>query len=115
MPMRNPNLPPGPMWSWSGGQIACFVLALTALVVPMSAAVGDELTNGLAPPRVSDGELQRAYLDCSCVALRRPLDGQEAKVCSVIYETLKEQVFGGDFARLFEWSRKRPLTRCART
>jgi hypothetical protein len=59
--------------------------------------------------------LKRVFLNCNCEALLRALDGEQAMACSVIYERLKETVFDGDFDRLLEWSRSRPVSLCAHT
>ncbi len=50
-------------------------------------------------------KLKRAYLSCSEAALRGRLQTGAVQQCSVIYEELKWRAFGGDFLRLFAWSR----------
>lgn len=50
-------------------------------------------------------ELKSVYTDCSQEAETRMLGAGEAATCSIVYETLKRRVFGGDFAALLAWSR----------
>lgn len=60
-----------------------------------------------ATPRAQspEAELKRLYLQCDRAAMRGPLDAGAAAACSTAYETLKRDVFGGDFHRLLAWSR----------
>lgn len=49
--------------------------------------------------------IQAAYVACSAEAEQRLLGSGEAAMCSLVYETLKRRVFGGDFDALLAWSR----------
>jgi len=53
--------------------------------------------------RATPAELQTAYLECDRMAMTTLLDFGTAAQCSVVYETFKERVFGGDFGRLLAW------------
>ena len=80
----------------AGNLLLCFALSWTP-------AHGE-------PPEAADEEariemLKRAYLSCSDAALRGRLQTGAVQQCSVIYEELKWRAFGGDFLRLFVWSR----------
>lgn len=55
---------------------------------------------------ISDEQLKRMYLRCSSAALQQRIGTISVAACSVIYETLLQQVFGGDFLALFKWSRE---------
>jgi hypothetical protein len=61
--------------------------------------------------QASPEQLKANYADCSNEAERRLLGSGEAAVCSIIYETLKRRVFGGDFAALLAWSKSMSETR----
>jgi hypothetical protein len=50
-------------------------------------------------------ELEQRYLACSRAAMTQLLSSGEAAQCSVIYERLLSERFGGDFERLLQWSR----------
>jgi len=51
-------------------------------------------------------QLKAAYLQCNRLAETTLLDFGTAATCSMVYEALKERVFGGDFQRLLRWSRE---------
>ncbi|HJV96708.1 MAG TPA: hypothetical protein VJ608_11755 [Albitalea sp.] len=51
-------------------------------------------------------QLKSTYLQCERLALMTPLDVGTAAQCSVVYETLKQRVFAGDFERLHAWWRQ---------
>ena len=66
------------------------------------------------PPGAAGGEtdpdadmtvvrLKRDYARCERLAARGLLDPGQAMPCSVVYERLKAQAFGGDFAALHRW------------
>jgi hypothetical protein len=55
--------------------------------------------------QASPEQLKAAYLQCDRLVRSAPLDSGTAATCSVIYETLKQRVFDGDFHRLLAWSR----------
>lgn len=64
-----------------------------------------------AAPAAQMAELERRYLDCNRAAMTRLLGFGEASQCSVIYERLLAERFGGDFERLLQWSRSTPQRR----
>jgi hypothetical protein len=55
---------------------------------------------------VTPAQLQSAYLQCERQAQAAALDSATAATCSMIYEALKQRVFGGDFDRLLAWWRQ---------
>ncbi len=57
--------------------------------------------------RVPVEELKAMYLNCNREALAGRLDAGAIMACSVVYETLKQRAFGGDFDALRSWSRAR--------
>ena len=54
-----------------------------------------------------DDQLKDAYSSCSQDAIQRTPSYGEIALCSIVYETLLKQVFGGDFDALLAWSRIR--------
>lgn len=56
-------------------------------------------------------DLKRVYLQCNDAALGGRLGWPGVMGCSVIYETLKQRAFGGDFDRLLAWSREQAAAR----
>ena len=54
-----------------------------------------------------DDQLKDAYSSCSQDAIQRTPSYGEIALCSIVYETLFKQVFGGDFDALLAWSRIR--------
>jgi hypothetical protein len=59
-----------------------------------------------ATPPVSHAtpeQLKSAYLQCERLVLTTPMDFGTAAQCSMVYEALKQRVFGGDFERLLAW------------
>lgn len=57
-------------------------------------------------PELAPAQLKAAYLQCNQLAETSLLDFGTAAGCSMVYEALKERVFGGDFHRLLAWSRE---------
>lgn len=53
-------------------------------------------------------ELKHAYLACDRAAMTGLLTSVGIMRCSMVYETLKDRAFGGDFLKLHEWSRATP-------
>ena len=53
-------------------------------------------------------ELKHAYLACDRAAMAGLLTSTGIMRCSMVYETLKNRAFGGDFLKLREWSRATP-------
>lgn len=56
----------------------------------------------------SERELKVAYLQCSRAASEEHIGSGDASMCSLVYEALLKQVFGGDFEALLTWSRLHP-------
>ncbi len=54
-------------------------------------------------------DLKNDYLSCSRAAMNGQLDSAGIMRCSIVYEVLKQQAFGGDFDKLLDWSRAHPL------
>lgn len=52
--------------------------------------------------------LQALYLRCSDEAIAGRLSRGGIAGCSVVYQTLLERSFGGDFLALLAWSRRQP-------
>lgn len=57
---------------------------------------------------LSIAQLKSAYLDCERASVRGHLTRVGIMQCSIVYETLKERAFEGDFERLLAWSRAQP-------
>lgn len=53
--------------------------------------------------RTGAEDLKKSFLACDRSARDGLLDGGEAAACSMVYEELKERVFGGDFQALLAW------------
>jgi hypothetical protein len=62
------------------------------------------------PPDAKWVELEQRYFDCNHAAMTTPLSWGEAAQCSVIYERLLAERFGGNFERLLQWSRSAQRT-----
>ncbi len=62
-------------------------------------------TAAAATPSVEMAELEQTYMACNREAMARVLGFGEAAQCSVVYERLLAERFGGDFERLLQWSR----------
>jgi hypothetical protein len=84
------------------------VLAGAASADPAQAPLPSARTAWGAPAlvRATPVQLQAAYLDCEQQAMTSLLDFGSASQCSMVYEAVKERVFGGDFQRLLAWSRQ---------
>jgi hypothetical protein len=54
-------------------------------------------------------QLQLTYLQCEEQAQAALLDSATAASCSIVYEELKQRVFGGDFNRLHAWWRQQQV------
>lgn len=94
--------------------IAAVVIAGTATAGESDALLaGSAAAAGKAPPaRQIDGldsqALKRRYLDCERAASDGTLDRASVMSCSVVYEELKQRVFGGSFEALHAWWRHTP-------
>ncbi len=58
--------------------------------------------------RLPEPELKAYYLRCSQAAIQRSLDASESALCSIGYELLLNDTFGGDFFALLAWSKSQP-------
>lgn len=56
-------------------------------------------------------ELKRVYLACDRAATSGELDTAGIRQCSIVYEELKRQAFGGDFDRLLAWAQAQQRVR----
>lgn len=96
---------------------AAAIAALIATLVIVGSAAADERTS--AADAAADGgaaarpmdvvhseSLKLRYLRCEQAASERPLDGTTITSCSVVYEELKQRVFGGSFDALHAWWRE---------
>jgi hypothetical protein len=72
----------------------------------VTAALALCATAGHAQTDADLAALERGYLACNRAALAQHLPSGHAGGCSEIYEQLLRQRFGGDFARLLQWSRQ---------
>ena len=97
--------------------VAAAIAALIATLVIVGSAAADQRTiaanasaDGLAPARPMDvvysESLKLRYLRCEQAASQRVLDGPTIMSCSVVYEELKQRVFGGSFDALHAWWRE---------
>lgn len=87
--------------------VACIALAGASLAQSPAApgGVGPDARLATELEQASHEQLKAIYVDCSNEAERRLLGAGKAAACSIVYETLKRRVFGGDFAALYAWSR----------
>jgi hypothetical protein len=86
---------------------ACLMLTGAALAQSQAPSLADDPLARLEAQleQATADQLKAIYVDCSSEAEQRLLGTGEAMACSVVYETLKRRVFGGDFDALFAWSR----------
>ena len=94
---------------------AAAIAALIATLIIVGSAAADERTSaadatvaaGGAPAQPMDvahpESLKLRYLRCERAARQHPLDGTAIMSCSVVYEELKQGVFGGSFDALNAW------------
>ena len=79
---------------------------------PMLVALATSMAYGQSPngdlKDASIDELKSAYLSCSGAAVSGRLNTGGITQCSVVYEELKQRAFGGDFAKLLDWSKAHP-------
>ena len=101
-----PTLPPDRAFAGGG---ALRDVALAAVLAAAAVASASDVTPAQTPtPDGSSGaarleQLKRDYLECERLAHRAVLDGSSGMACSVVYERLKAEGFGGDFAALNRW------------
>jgi hypothetical protein len=68
-----------------------------------AAASAHAASDGSEPAALTLDKLKSAYLDCDRRATTAFLDAGDAANCSLVYEELKQRVFGGDFEHLLAW------------
>ena len=96
---------------------AAAIAALIATLVIVGSAAADERTiaanataDGVAPAQAIDvvhpQALKLRYLRCEQAASDGTLDRDGVMSCSVVYEELKQRVFGGSFDALHAWWRQ---------
>jgi len=73
---------------------------LTAMLLVLALSIPD------TEPQLSETELKKLFLACDAASQSGLVDDADAAACSVIYEALKDRVFGGDSRRLLEWWRQ---------
>ena len=60
------------------------------------------------PPGLEVADLKQAYLECERAAQSNGLDAAGIVACSMIYQNLKRQGFGGSYRLLHEWYDAQP-------
>jgi len=88
---------------------------MPAQVRPRSDAAVSRDPVRVAMERLSESELKQFYLQCCREAAGRGLDTGETMACSIGYDVLLKNHFGGDFHLLLAWSRaqQQELSRAA--
>ena len=81
--------------------IACG-LALT-LASPGRAAAQEAPTPAIEALSVAD--LERAFWICDYRATKHGVEATPVALCSAVFDTLRDQKFGGDFGELLAWWR----------
>lgn len=85
--------------------------------LPLAVLVAFAAAHAAAQPdrtilaRHSEDELKQVFLACDRGAATALLGAADAAACSLVYEELKERVFGGDFRRLVAWWKAQPRDR----
>jgi hypothetical protein len=74
-------------------------------VLFLAATTAHAASDGVRSAALTTDKLKSAYLDCESRATTEFLDAGDAANCSVVYEELKQRVFGGDLDRLLAWWR----------
>jgi hypothetical protein len=78
---------------------ALIAAALTLAFAPVAASAQ---ADSLLRPRAIEA-MKRAYLECERAAIAGALDTGGTMSCSVLYEELKSEAFGGSFGALRRW------------
>lgn len=90
--------------------IATFVIAGIAAADERTISGDAAVTGGAAYAQEAGGAQSQAlklrYLQCEDAASLGALDGATAMSCSIVYELLKQRVFGGSFEALVAWWRE---------
>ena len=90
-------------------------LALVAAAAAIAhAALAQAVPDRSELAGLSVEELKSSYLQCDRRTTVAFLDAGEAAGCSVLYEELKQRVFGGDFERLLDWWQGQRTARTSR-
>lgn len=87
---------------------ACSIASIGLLLVSIQAARAGDASR---PDQMSVETLKSVYLDCERSASQSRLETGDVMNCSLVYEELKRQAFGGDFGRIRSWlaSRSSPM------
>lgn len=91
--------------------IVCLMVGSAAAVAQSPATLpgpDSDMRDAVRLEQMSHEQLKVLYVGCSNEAAQRVLGAAEASACSLVYETLKRRVFGGDFTALLAWSRSQP-------
>jgi hypothetical protein len=48
-------------------------------------------------------KLEALHWDCDYMASKQQMDAGDAGICSVVYERIKAEKFGGDFNKMLAW------------
>jgi hypothetical protein len=87
------------------------LLHSAAMAQPAAAAQADP--TGRPTAIATPEDLRATYLECDRLAMTTLLGAGTAATCSLVYEELKRRVFGGDFHRLWAWSRQQTMISAA--
>ncbi len=87
--------------------VMCALLgtALSAAAQPSLSAWTDRDLIRARLERLAEPDLKTVYLRCNEAAEEGLLTFEEATLCSLAHEVLKQRVFGGDFEALLNWWR----------
>ncbi len=88
-------------------KLLCALLgaALSAAAQPSLSAWTDRDLIRARLERLAEPDLKTVYLRCNEAAEEGLLTFEEATLCSLAHEVLKQRVFGGDFEALLNWWR----------
>jgi hypothetical protein len=97
----------------AGASVAAVIVSSSAFADDMTTAdtfsYADILTsagpNQLQFRDAPADALKREYLMCERAATQTLLDPAEARACSVLYEQVRNRLFGGSFDALLDWWR----------
>ncbi len=73
---------------------------------PPSSTLADRLAETAAEiAAMPEADLKKFYLRCSRASVRGRIGSGDVQLCSIAYERLLQQSFGGDFRAFLEWRR----------
>lgn len=78
-------------------------LGIASLGLLVAAVHATEAGNALRTDRMSIETMKSVYLECERSASGGRQGTGEAMYCSIVYEDLKQQAFGGEFQRIRTW------------